>query len=84
MYPCAPFVAVPTTAGSGTEVTRNAVIISRKHNLKVSMRSARLLPRLVLVDPELTYSLPPRSPHTPGSMHSRSFSRPSCPYGPTR
>jgi alcohol dehydrogenase class IV len=57
--PPAPYIAVPTTAGTGTEVTRNAVIISKRHGVKVSMRSPLMLPRLVVVDPELTYSLPP-------------------------
>ncbi len=57
--PGAPFVAVPTTAGTGAEVTRNAVLGSPAHRLKVSLRSPFLLPRLALVDPELTYSMPP-------------------------
>jgi alcohol dehydrogenase class IV len=57
--PPAPYIAIPTTAGTGTEVTKNAVIISTEHGVKVSMRSALLLPRLVVVDPELTYSMPP-------------------------
>jgi len=54
-----PFVAIPTTAGTGTEVTRNAVIGSPHHGVKVSLRSALMLPRLALVDPKLTISLPP-------------------------
>lgn len=53
-----PFIAVPTTAGTGAEVTRNAVIASPWHRVKVSMRSPMLLPRLAVVDPELTYTLP--------------------------
>ena len=57
--PPAPYIAIPTTAGTGTEATRNAVIISREHKVKVSMRSEMMLPRLVVADPELTYSLPP-------------------------
>jgi alcohol dehydrogenase class IV len=57
--PGAPFIAVPTTAGTGAEVTRNAVLGSPVHRLKVSLRSPFLLPRLALVDPELTYSMPP-------------------------
>ncbi len=55
----APCVAVPTTAGTGAEVTRNAVIASPAHRVKVSMRSHRMLPRLVIVDPELTLTVPP-------------------------
>lgn len=55
----APYIAIPTTAGPGTEVTRNAVIKSAQHQVKVSMRSPFLLPRVALIDPELTYMLPP-------------------------
>ncbi len=55
----APCIAVPTTAGTGSEVTRNAVIRSPEHRVKVSMRSPGMLPELALVDPELTLSLPP-------------------------
>ncbi len=54
-----PFIAVPTTAGTGSEVTRNAVLGSPKHGLKASLRSPLMLPRVALVDPELTYALPP-------------------------
>ncbi len=57
--PSAPCIAVPTTAGTGSEVTRNAVLMSREHRVKVSLRSPHMLPRIALVDPELTYSLPP-------------------------
>jgi len=53
------YIAVPTTAGTGAEVTRNAVLESTEHNVKVSLRSPLMLPRLALVDPELTYNLPP-------------------------
>jgi alcohol dehydrogenase class IV len=55
----APYIAIPTTAGTGAEVTRNAVLASPDHRVKVSLRSPLMLPRLALVDPELTYSLPP-------------------------
>jgi alcohol dehydrogenase class IV len=52
-------VAIPTTAGTGAEVTRNAVLASPEHRVKVSLRSPFLLPRVAIVDPELTYELPP-------------------------
>ncbi|HOM29534.1 MAG TPA: iron-containing alcohol dehydrogenase [Deltaproteobacteria bacterium] len=58
--PCAPLIAVPPTAGTGSEATKNAVLISKEHGVKVSLRSIMLLPALVLVDPALTLSLPPR------------------------
>jgi alcohol dehydrogenase class IV len=57
--PAAPYIAIPTTAGTGAEVTRNAVLASPEHQVKVSLRSPHMLPRVALVDPELTYSLPP-------------------------
>jgi alcohol dehydrogenase class IV len=55
-----PFIAVPTTAGTGSEVTRNAVLGSPEHSVKASLRSPSMLPRLAVVDPELTYGLPAR------------------------
>ncbi|MFM7160248.1 MAG: iron-containing alcohol dehydrogenase [Planctomycetaceae bacterium] len=53
-----PLVAVPTTAGTGAEATRNAVLSSLSPPFKKSLRSEKLLPRLVVVDPELTLWLP--------------------------
>ncbi len=55
----APYVAIPTTAGTGSEVTRNAVLSVPEQRLKVSLRSPLMLPRVAVVDPELTYALPP-------------------------
>jgi alcohol dehydrogenase class IV len=57
--PVLPLVAVPTTAGTGAEVTRNAVLDVPEHKVKVSLRSLHLLPRVAVVDPELTLSTPP-------------------------
>ena len=57
--PAAPMIALPTTAGTGTEVTRNAVVGSPEHRVKVSMRSPKMIPTVALIDPELTYSMPP-------------------------
>jgi len=54
-----PVVAVPTTAGTGSEVTANGVVTSPEHKVKVSLRSASMLPALALVDPELTLACPP-------------------------
>jgi alcohol dehydrogenase class IV len=58
-YAAAPYIAVPTTAGTGAEVTRNAVLASPQHRVKVSLRSPLMLPRQAVVDPQLTYSVPP-------------------------
>lgn len=54
----APFIAIPTTAGAGAEVTRNAVLASPAHRVKASLRSPLLQPWAALVDPELTRDLP--------------------------
>lgn len=55
---CSPHIAIPTTAGTGAEVTRNAVLSVSEHKVKVSMRSPLMLPSLAVVDPELTCSMP--------------------------
>jgi alcohol dehydrogenase class IV len=57
--PAAPCVAVPTTAGTGAEVTANAVLASPEHRVKASLRSPLMIPRVALVDPGLTVSCPP-------------------------
>jgi alcohol dehydrogenase class IV len=58
--PSVPFVAVPTTAGTGAEVTANAVLAAPAHGVKASLRSPLMIPAVALVDPELTVSCPPQ------------------------
>ncbi len=53
-----PFLAVPSTAGTGSEVTRNAVLGSKQHGVKASLRSAAMLARVAIVDPDLTLGMP--------------------------
>jgi alcohol dehydrogenase class IV len=55
----APLIAIPTTAGTGAEVTRNAVLMVEEERVKVSLRSPLMLPAMALVDPTLTHTLPP-------------------------
>ncbi len=57
--PAVPYVALPTTAGTGAEVTANAVLASPEHGVKASLRGPYLLPRVALVDPVLTLDCPP-------------------------
>lgn len=58
--PSAPLVAITTTAGTGAEVTRNSVLDVPEHRVKVSMRSPYMLPKVAIVDPELTHSMSPQ------------------------
>ena len=58
-HPSLPCLTVPTTAGTGAEVTRNAVLGVPDQHLKASLRGTYVQPRAALIDPELTWSLPP-------------------------
>ena len=78
-----PFIAAPTTAGTGSEVTRNAVLGSTEHGVKASMRSPLMLPQVAVVDPELTYGLPPARITTAGNRSAAAaISPPSMPRWP--
>jgi alcohol dehydrogenase class IV len=57
--PSLPLVAIPTTAGTGAEVTRNAVLGSTQERVKASLRSPSMLPRVALIDPDLLAGTPP-------------------------
>lgn len=56
--PGIPTVLIPTTSGTGSEVTPNAIVTVPEEQLKVAVVSRHLLPRLVILDPVLTVSLP--------------------------
>ena len=56
--PPMPFIAIPTTSGTGSEATKNAVIGSPEHGRKVSLRDDRMLARLAIIDPALTDGCP--------------------------
>ena len=57
--PPLPLLAMPTTGGTGTEATKNAVISVDNPPVKKSIRSPQMMPRIVLIDPELAVSVPP-------------------------
>ncbi|UTR10436.1 iron-containing alcohol dehydrogenase [Evansella sp. LMS18] len=56
--PVKPLVAIPTTAGTGAEVTRSSVITDTKRKIKFTIKDVRIAPAAAIIDPELTYGLP--------------------------
>jgi len=54
-----PFIAVPTTSGTGSEATKNAVLKSKTHGRKASIRHELMLPKVAILDPMLTMTCPP-------------------------
>lgn len=62
-----PFIAVPTTAGTGAEVTKNAVLIDPRNDVKYSIRDDRWFARVALLDPETTLSMSPEVTASTGS-----------------
>jgi len=54
----APIICIPTTAGTGSEVTRSSVITEASTHRKRTLKDAALRPTLAILDPELTYTLP--------------------------
>ena len=80
----APVVAVPTTAGTGSEVTPVAVVTDPSRTIKVGISSPHLIPAVALCDPELTVSCPRAVTAAPAPMLSRTASRPSPRSGARR
>ncbi len=58
--PGIPFIALPTTAGTGAEITKNAVLTNKAERLKQSVRSPFMIAKVAIVDPVLTVTMPPR------------------------
>ena len=59
LNPPLPCIAIPTTSGTGTEVTKNATLICPDHKVKISLRGPQLIPQIAVIDPELTHTMPP-------------------------
>ncbi|WP_078544317.1 iron-containing alcohol dehydrogenase [Litchfieldia alkalitelluris] len=53
-----PIIAIPTTAGTGAEVTRSSVITDTTKRIKLTIKDVKIAPTLAIIDPELTYALP--------------------------
>ncbi len=64
--PIVPFVAIPTTAGAGSETTVAAVITDAQTHRKAAINDPFLIPRYAVLDPELTVDLPPYTTATTG------------------
>ena len=64
--PIPPFIAIPTTSGTGSETTVAAVITDRETNHKYAIMDLHLIPHYAILDPELTLGLPPRTTATTG------------------
>ncbi len=60
------YVAIPTTAGTGAEVTKNSVIKSKEKKVKVSLRSDLMFPTIAVLDPVLALTMPPEITATTG------------------
>jgi alcohol dehydrogenase len=58
--PMQPFLAVPTTSGTGSEVTYAAMIMNADQNMKIPLFSYLLFPKTAILDPRMTLSLPPK------------------------
>jgi len=58
--PGIPFIAIPTTAGTGAEITKNSVLTNKEKNIKQSVRSPLMIAKVAIVDPVLTVTMPPR------------------------
>ena len=58
--PLKPFIAIPTTAGTGSEVTLAAIIANPDKNIKMAFTSARLYPNVAILDPRMTLTMPPK------------------------
>ena len=65
--PALAFIAVPTTAGTGAEVTKNAVLVDVRNRRKHSIRDDSWMARVALADPSLTVSMPPKITASTGS-----------------